>query len=96
MLNTMPDAPDQALGKPSTASSAEHGAPLLPQYGHFRKEIETIINTHSLENGSDTPDYILAQYLLSCLLAFDEAVKCREVWHGRKTLPTSEDIQKFY
>jgi hypothetical protein len=27
----------------------------------FRKELETTINCHSRENGSDTPDFILAE-----------------------------------
>lgn len=43
----------------------------------FRKELETLINRHSLENGSDTPDFILAQYLTDCLEAFDRASRAR-------------------
>lgn len=27
---------------------------------NFRKELQTLINKNSLENGSDTPDFILA------------------------------------
>jgi hypothetical protein len=38
----------------------------------------------SAENGSNTPDFILAQYLTSCLAAFDEAVNAREKWYGRE------------
>lgn len=49
----------------------------------FRKEIETAINRHSMENGSNTPDFILAQYLADCLRAFDHAVLHREKWYGR-------------
>jgi hypothetical protein len=50
----------------------------------FRKSIEILINCKSLENGSDTPDYILAEYLVDCLIAFDKAVNKREKWYGRK------------
>ena len=50
----------------------------------FRKELEEIINKHSCENGSDTPDFILADYLQVCLTAFDLAVRARESWYGRK------------
>lgn len=50
---------------------------------HFRKELETLINKHSLENGSDTPDFILANYLTKCLEAFDTALVARERWYGR-------------
>jgi hypothetical protein len=51
----------------------------------LKKEIENTINKHSAECGSDTPDYILAQYLIQCLEAFDSAVMAREVWYGRTT-----------
>jgi hypothetical protein len=46
----------------------------------FRKSIEVLINSKSLENGSDTPDFILAEYLVDCLTAFDKAVNKREKW----------------
>ena len=50
----------------------------------FRKELEGLINRYSMENGSDTPDFILAGYMAGCLDAFDTALKLREVWYGRK------------
>lgn len=49
----------------------------------LRKEIEEAINRNSAENGSNTPDFILADYLRDCLAAFDRAVKAREEWYGR-------------
>lgn len=50
----------------------------------FRMELTNLINKHSMENGSDTPDFILAQYLGNCLAAYDAAVKHREEWYGRE------------
>lgn len=47
------------------------------KYNRFRKEIEQVINKHSLENQSDTPDFVLAEYLKGCLKAFDKAVNAR-------------------
>lgn len=44
----------------------------------FPYELEQLINRHSMEKGSNTPDYILAEYLRSCLLAFDHAVIRRD------------------
>lgn len=44
----------------------------------FETQLRHLINTHSLENGSDTPDYILAEYLLDSLDAFDNATKLRD------------------
>jgi len=45
----------------------------------FRKELEALINQHSMENGSNTPDFVLSNYLCSCLTAFDDAVNARKV-----------------
>lgn len=50
----------------------------------FRKEIEQTINKYSQENESNTPDFILAEYLTDCLKSFDKAVNRREEWYGRK------------
>jgi len=39
----------------------------------FQKELEALINKHSIENVSDTPDFILAQFMVQSLLAFEHA-----------------------
>ena len=48
----------------------------------LHSEIETALNRASAENGSDTPDFILANYLLACLAAFDAAVHARSSWYS--------------
>ena len=48
----------------------------------FRDELTQLINRHSKENKSATPDFILAQYLENCLRAFGEAVGRRAAWYG--------------
>lgn len=50
---------------------------------NFKKELENLINNNCLENESNTPDFILANYLNNCLKAFNEAVCSREKWYGR-------------
>lgn len=50
----------------------------------FRKELQALINTYSQENGCNTPDFILADYLCNCLVAFDNAVNYRAQWYGHK------------
>lgn len=50
----------------------------------FRAELESLVNRYSQENGSNTPDHILAEYLTNCLCAFDDAVNMRERWYGRE------------
>jgi len=47
---------------------------------NFKKEITNLINRYSKENGSDTPDYILADYLVSCLEAFNKTTNARDLW----------------
>ena len=54
----------------------------------LREDIQAAINQHSAENTSNTPDFILAQYLEQCLAAFDTAVQQRETWYGRDARPT--------
>lgn len=41
----------------------------------FEKALTDLINTHSLEGESDTPDFILAEYLTGCLKAFNHSSK---------------------
>jgi len=48
----------------------------------FKKELEYLINKYSKENGSNTPDFILAEFMNGCLKSFDAAVKRRENWYG--------------
>lgn len=49
----------------------------------LRREVERAINMYSAERGSNTPDFILAEYLISCLEAFDVAVCARGKWWGQ-------------
>jgi len=51
----------------------------------FRKELEKLINSLSIENGSNTPDFILAEYLSDSLDAFDKAVVERTAWYSPRT-----------
>jgi hypothetical protein len=46
----------------------------------FGRELEKLINKYSLENNSNTPDYILSSYIVSCLNSFNEAVNQRTNW----------------
>lgn len=50
---------------------------------NFETELQHLINRHSKENGSNTPDFILAKYLDVCLANFNSAVAERERWYGR-------------
>ena len=49
----------------------------------FEKELQSLLNRFSMENGSNTPDYVLAQFLSNCLNAWNQGIKERESWVGR-------------
>lgn len=50
----------------------------------FKDELTAALNRACAENRSNTPDYILARYLIGCLNAFDVAVNERTAWYDPK------------
>ncbi len=50
----------------------------------FKKELERMLNAHSMEDASGTPDFILAEYMFACLRAFEAASNDRSSWYGHK------------
>ncbi len=46
----------------------------------FEEQLRELINSNSIENYSNTPDFILAKYLVGCLDAFNTATKERNDW----------------
>lgn len=48
----------------------------------FEEALRELINKYSIENMSDTPDYILANYMSACLAAYNSAVTSRDEWFG--------------
>ena len=53
----------------------------------FKKELGLLLNKYSMENGSDTPDFVLARFIEESICAFDNAVTSREEWYGRYQMP---------
>ncbi len=50
----------------------------------FQKELEGLINKCCKENDSDTPDFILAEYVNNCLNNFADAVRSRDKYYDFK------------
>ncbi|MDD5650798.1 MAG: hypothetical protein PHF86_10360 [Candidatus Nanoarchaeia archaeon] len=61
---------------------------------NLRKNIEDAINKVSEENESNTPDFILAEYLINCLKAFDLATKQRDKWYNVNLEPCNSYFLK--
>ncbi len=50
----------------------------------FTETLRHLINFHSMENGSNTPDFMIAEYLTDCLENFNNTLQKREKWYGRE------------
>jgi hypothetical protein len=58
----------------------------------FRNELRQLMNYYCKENGSNTPDFILVEYLESCLSAFDRATQGRDRWYGVDRTQTPQEV----
>jgi hypothetical protein len=59
----------------------------------FRRELTSVLNRYSKENGSNTPDFLLADYLIECIKTFDKVTRHREQWYSSvfKPFKSAED-----
>lgn len=48
----------------------------------FKEELRQVINRFSMENGSDTPDFVLTEYLYDCLMNFNKATISRDLYYN--------------
>jgi hypothetical protein len=63
-------------------------------YTAFEIQLANLLNRHSKEKASGTPDHILAEYLIDCLKTWDKYVGRRAAWRGEHTeLPALYEIQ---
>lgn len=60
----------------------------------FRSDLTSLLNRYSQENGSDTPDFILAKYLDNCLTSWNHAIAEREEWYGRESRPSNHCMEE--
>ena len=57
--------------------------PNIKDKSTLKEKLTELINSESREQDSDTPDFILAEYMINCLEAFELASNRREVHYGR-------------
>ena len=53
----------------------------------LESKISELLNVYNQESLSNTPDFILAEYLTNCLNAFNYATKERDRWYNIKLEP---------
>jgi hypothetical protein len=84
---------DEVVAAAKSTAVEEHLADVArvcgPPPRELRERIAHAINATSAENGSNTPDFILADYLADSLAAFDKAIKRRSEWYGHMDSPCS-------
>jgi hypothetical protein len=83
--NYTPDAAAAAFWDAISKSVPNLTAP-PPAETPFGMDLTSLINAYSRENGSDTPDFILAGLIVDILAAFDKATVARDRWYGHKGL----------
>lgn len=60
----------------------------------LEQEIREAINKHTRENVSNTPDFILAEFMMRCLEAFESTTREREKWYGAELKPFGSVVTK--
>jgi hypothetical protein len=48
----------------------------------FSRDLAAVVNRYSRENASNTPDFVLAEFMVGCLRAWNETCHRREEWYG--------------
>lgn len=61
------------------------------KYDRFKSELEKLINHHSMQDISGTPDHILANYLIECLKVFDQSQNQCIEWHSIRELDDTKN-----
>ena len=50
-------------------------------------ELRALLNRRSRESASNTPDFMLAEYMIKCLEAAEEMIRHRDRWYGIAPAP---------
>lgn len=66
--------------------------------GELLRDLATVLNRHSMENWSGTPDFILAEYLVGVLRTWQDTIRARDDWWDfspkiRGTIPAVKDVE---
>jgi hypothetical protein len=56
----------------------------------FVQDLMALLNRYSMEQASETPDFMLAEYLMRCLETWNATTAHREQWYGRVGRPLAE------
>lgn len=60
----------------------------------LEKKLRDLLNSESREQDSNTPDFILAEFMVNCLDAFELASNKREVWYDVELDPKNRKVEE--
>jgi hypothetical protein len=87
MIPELAEAFSEILCEETVVSQSSQEEPLV-------RELMFLLNKKSRENHSNTPDYILAEFLMSCLVSFEEAIQHRDAWYCTHFEPSVVETSK--
>lgn len=58
----------------------------------LREDLVELINKHSREIESNTPDFILADVMCDALIAYERGVRARDTWYGISPAPGQSNL----
>lgn len=56
----------------------------------FKEDLRFIINKNGMDSEANTPDFVLADYLMDCFSAFRVAAERRDIWRLPETTANPE------
>lgn len=62
------------------------------EHDTLKEELRALLNRHSRENASNAPDFILAEFMLTCLAAFEHATVERGQWWGPREAQARREL----
>ena len=90
--NENDDTPERDILHPSSAYQQAIAADNRINAG-FRRQLEHLINRYSLENHSNTPDFMLAEFSCDTLAALNKLINARETWYGRVNAGPGQPVE---
>lgn len=58
------------------------------------KELATIFNQHNVDNALNTPDFLLAEYVVNVLKAYEQTHLTTQEWHKHDDELTTSEIEE--
>jgi hypothetical protein len=60
---------------------------------NLTQELAEVLNRHSIDTQANTPDFVLAQYVVQCINAFAQARSHADGLKVKKEVPSVNEVQ---